>query len=117
MTFAASAPMYATPAPRSAKSTNKIIAGVAPKRAAVAPTSAARWPRPPFDEVGTMFILAHSDTGSGVGGPVQPWEIHPAVVHFPVALLLCAVALDLFAWWRKRSGYMRPIAGLLVAGV
>lgn len=46
-----------------------------------------------------------------------PWEIHPALVHFPIALLLCGVVLDLYAWWRRRSDLERVATGLLVAGV
>ncbi len=43
------------------------------------------------------------------------WELHPMLVHFPIALLLAAVAADLFG--RKRETVRRAAAGLLVAGV
>jgi len=26
------------------------------------------------------------------------WELHPAFVHFPIALLLSGVVLDLYGW-------------------
>lgn len=45
------------------------------------------------------------------------WEIHPALVHFPIALLLSAVAVDVFAWWRRRDALNRVATGLLIAGV
>src|SRR6266542_897509 len=68
-------------------------------------------------EVPEMFIMAHSETGSRWSVPVGPWELHPALVHFPLALLLSGVVLDLYAWWRGRPGQLRAVAGLLVAGV
>ena len=45
------------------------------------------------------------------------WEIHPALVHFPIALLLSAIALDVFAWWRPNDLLNRVATGLLIAGV
>src|SRR5690348_16243428 len=35
---------------------------------------------------------------------MEPWEIHPALVHFPIAFLLGAVAYDLDAWRRGDPG-------------
>ena len=58
-----------------------------------------------------------------------PWEVHPPLVHFPIAFLLAGVVLDLFAWWRLRRPDSQPEAaagllrltqlatGLLIAGV
>lgn len=44
------------------------------------------------------------------------WEIHPALVHFPIALLLSAVAVDVFAWWRPHELLNRVATGLLIGG-
>lgn len=43
------------------------------------------------------------------------WEIHPMLVHFPIALLLTALIMEFLA--RRRPALTRPAAGLLVAGV
>lgn len=64
-----------------------------------------------------MVLLGHTESGSGWGGPFEPWEIHPALNHLPIAFLLGGVALDLYAWWRGRAGAARLATGLLVAGV
>ncbi|HVR85698.1 MAG TPA: DUF2231 domain-containing protein [Planctomycetota bacterium] len=47
---------------------------------------------------------------------MKAWEFHPALVHFPVAFLLGAVALDLFARWKKREALARAATWLLVWG-
>lgn len=44
------------------------------------------------------------------------WEIHPALVHFPIAFLTFAVIADLYALWAKRPEFFRYGTGLLVTG-
>ena len=47
---------------------------------------------------------------------MEVWEVHPALVHYPIALLLASVALDLYAWGRREA--LASIAtGLMLAGV
>jgi uncharacterized membrane protein len=46
----------------------------------------------------------------------RPWEIHPSLVHFPIALLVAAVALDLYALVGGSVSFFRYATGLLVAG-
>ena len=62
-----------------------------------------------------MFLFAHGE-GAHPAGPFPPWEWHPATVHFPIAFLLGAVALDLYAWWRGRADLARTATGLMAAG-
>ena len=50
------------------------------------------------------------------GGMFPPWEAHPATVHFPIAFLLGAVALDLYAWYRGRTDLARAATWLIAAG-
>ena len=63
-----------------------------------------------------MVLLAHGASESS-GGMFPPWEAHPATVHFPIAFLLGAVALDLYAWGRGRADLARAATGLMAAGV
>ena len=63
-----------------------------------------------------MFLFAHGEAGP-TGGLFPPWEAHPATVHFPIAFLVGAVALDLYAWWRGRADLTRTATALIVAGV
>jgi uncharacterized membrane protein len=46
----------------------------------------------------------------------SPWELHPALVHFPIAFFAAAVLLDVYAAWRRKRELLRPVAGLLAAG-
>jgi uncharacterized membrane protein len=66
---------------------------------------------------GAMTLLAHGPEGHGWGGPFQPWEFHPALNHLPIAFLLAAVALELYATFRDRLALLPTAFGLLAAGV
>lgn len=48
---------------------------------------------------------------------MKPWELHSALVHFPIAFLLGAIVLDFYAWVRARNELKRVVYGLLIAGV
>lgn len=48
---------------------------------------------------------------------MKPWEFHPALVHFPIALFLAGVAADLWALLKPRENLTRAAAGLYLAGV
>jgi len=64
-----------------------------------------------------MSLLAYSAGGTVWAALIEPWEIHPALVHFPIALLLSGVLLGLCAWWRGHPALDRVATGLLIAGV
>jgi uncharacterized membrane protein len=44
------------------------------------------------------------------------WELHPALVHFPIAFLLASTALDVVAVHRRQVDLAKAALGLLVAG-
>lgn len=62
-----------------------------------------------------MLLLA-SGAADPSGGTFPPWEAHPATVHFPIAFLLGAVALDLCAWYRGRIDLAHAATWLIAAG-
>lgn len=76
--------------------------------------SANRTPREMIDK---MAVLAHGGEGHGWGTLIEPWEFHPMLIHFPIAFLLGGVALDLYAWWRKRPDLDLLTNRFFIAGV
>ncbi len=48
---------------------------------------------------------------------MNPWELHPTLIHFPIAFLLSGAGLDLLARWRRSEFLSRAACGLLMAGV
>lgn len=48
---------------------------------------------------------------------MNPWELHPMLVHFPIAFLLGGVLLDIIGVCRRDSSLTRGAAWLIVAGV
>ncbi len=64
-----------------------------------------------------MSLFAHGATAPSPVGPFPPWEAHPATVHFPIAFLIGAAALDLYAWWKGRADLARIATGLTATGV
>ncbi|MFN3530443.1 MAG: DUF2231 domain-containing protein [Bacteroidia bacterium] len=43
-------------------------------------------------------------------------QLHPALVHFPLALLLCAVPAEIYGLWRKGAFWQKAAFWLLFAG-
>jgi uncharacterized membrane protein len=48
---------------------------------------------------------------------MELWEIHPSLVHFPIALLVAGLCTDLYARARRSLSAEHVAAGLYVAGV
>lgn len=49
--------------------------------------------------------------------PIRLAELHPIVVHFPIALLFASVALDIASVWIRRLGVSQAATWCLVIGV
>lgn len=64
-----------------------------------------------------VSVFADAKASYGWGGPIEPWEFHPMLVHFPIVFLLSGVALDLYARWRRRPDLAWVVNGLIIAGV
>jgi uncharacterized membrane protein len=64
-----------------------------------------------------LTLLAHTGGGYGDNGLFTPWEIHPVLIHFPIAFLIGGVLLDLWALRRPGFGWARTATGLLATGV
>lgn len=47
----------------------------------------------------------------------KPWELHPMLVHFPIAFLLGGVVFLLWSWWCPNEIRHRATAGMLLAGM
>lgn len=43
-------------------------------------------------------------------------QLHPALVHFPLALLLCALPAEMYARWRKDEFWQKAAFWLLLGG-
>jgi uncharacterized membrane protein len=48
---------------------------------------------------------------------MEPWEIHPALVHFPIGLLIAGLCTDIYARARRSLSAGHVATGLYVAGV
>jgi uncharacterized membrane protein len=63
-----------------------------------------------------MVLLAHTGSGYGDNLILTPWEVHPILVHFPIAFLLGAVLLSAYASRQARLDLEKVATGLFIAG-
>lgn len=48
---------------------------------------------------------------------MELWEIHPMLIHFPIAFLIAAVCYDFYLWSRGDHGPSPAVNGLYITGV
>lgn len=48
---------------------------------------------------------------------MELWEIHPTLIHFPIAFLIAAVCFDLYLWARGDRGPSAAVNWLYITGV
>jgi uncharacterized membrane protein len=63
--------------------------------------------------------IAHKDVSSGIAVAGHP--IHAMMVHFPIALVICTLGIDVFYWWTDDQFWVDvsvwSTAGAFIAGV
>ncbi len=64
-----------------------------------------------------MYLKRFQRKSKLVMPPIRPVELHPIIIHFPIALLLTSVALDFLAIFFRRWGLADAATWLLVFGV
>lgn len=81
------------------------------------PSTEMTWPT--GDEAGGGMMMSHRERPTTFGGRLIAWlgAWHPAVIHFPIALLLTVAFLELAAFVRRKPLYNASNKILLAVGV
>src|ERR1051326_5235822 len=65
-----------------------------------------------------MWILAHTDEMQhGWHWLIEPWELHPILIHFPIAFLIGGAFVDLAGRLRRSPGLTQAATAMFVAGL
>jgi uncharacterized membrane protein len=62
-------------------------------------------------------LFAHSGSGIAGNGFLTAWEIHPILIHFPIAFLIGGVLVSAWARYRGRLDWERAATNLFLAGI